>query len=75
MPFASFVAWVQLELYRRNFESAEELINQYISRSTNLADPSPKKRLKANGNEDDSNIASSNDSLVDDKPEEALNPA
>lgn len=41
MPFPSFVAWMQLELYRRNFEAAEDLINQYISRSTHLADPAP----------------------------------
>ena len=75
MPFTSFVAWLQLELYRKNFEGAEDLINQYIVRSTHLADPAPQRRLRANDNEGNSDPASSNESIEEEKVDDGLNPA
>ena len=53
LPFAAFITWVQLEIYRHNFDEAEDLINNYILKSTHLKDPQRQTRLKVNGNESD----------------------
>lgn len=79
LPFKAFVAWVQLELYRRHFQIAEELINNYIMKSTHLADPRPQRRLQANGNEDLSaeEVSSENEEyeLPSKGIEDGMNPA
>ena len=36
MPFEPFTEWLQLEIYRGNYEKADSLLRQYISQSTRL---------------------------------------
>jgi hypothetical protein len=36
MPFEPFMEWLQLEIYRGNYEKADELLRQYIFQSTRL---------------------------------------
>ena len=50
LPFKAFITWVQLELYLNRYDVAKDLINEYISNSTTLAEPKPTKPLLENGN-------------------------
>ena len=50
LPFKAFITWVQLELYLNRHDVAKDLINEYISNSTTLAEPKPTKPLLENGN-------------------------
>ena len=53
LPFKAFMTWIQLEMYLNRHEVAQELINEYISSSTHLADPKAVKPPLENGNQSD----------------------